>query len=128
MKKIIAILLISIYFISGTVTSELLKLPLLADHYYDHKEEKAGTSLISFIIEHYCQEDGTDKDAAEDSKLPFKGPENLNGLNTVYINPPIIFQSFEKPLLINNMSFFIRNDEFISVQFLAAIWQPPRNC
>ena len=127
-KKITAGLLIGIYFLSGTVTSELLKLPVLADHYYDHKEEQSGTSLLSFIIDHYSKEDGTDKDAAEDSKLPFKSPESFIGFAAVYMPPPVIMQQVEKPVALSNTIFFIQNDAFISAQYLAAIWQPPRHC
>lgn len=127
-KKIAAAFLIGIYFLSGTVTSELLKLPVLADHFYDHKEEQAGTSLLSFIIDHYSKEDGTDKDAAEDSRLPFKSPESFTGFASVYMPPQGIVHQFEKPLAADNTIFFIHNDAFLSSQYLAAIWQPPRHC
>lgn len=127
-KKITAGLLIGIYFLSGTVTSELLKLPVLANHYYDHKEEQSGTNLLSFIIDHYSKEDGTDKDAAEDSKLPFKSPESFTGFSAVYMPPPVTFQQIHKPVAVNTTIFFIQDDAFISSHYLAAIWQPPRHC
>jgi hypothetical protein len=128
LKRITASLLIGIYFLSGTVTSELLKLPVLADHYYDHKDEQSGTNLLSFIIDHYSKEDGTDKDAAEDCKLPFKSPESFIGFTAVYMPPPFTFHQIEKPVAVNTTIFFIQDDAFISSQYLAAIWQPPRHC
>ena len=127
--KHIAACLAVIYFLSGTVTSELLKLPVLASHYYEHKEEQSNTNLLSFLINHYSKEDGTDKDAAEDSKLPFKSPESLMMVSSVISLPPtIILYVQEKPVVTGITRFYIRNDVFISNQYLSAIWQPPRYC
>jgi hypothetical protein len=128
-KNIAAAFLIAIYFLSGTVTCELLKLPFLASHYYDHKEERSNTNLLSFVINHYYIEDGTDKDAAEDSQLPFKSPESFMMASSVISLPPaIILYEQEKPVAKNISRFYIRNDVFISTQYLSAIWQPPRYC
>jgi hypothetical protein len=128
-KKIAAVFLVVIYFLSGSVTSELLKLPFLASHYYDHKEEQTNNNLASFLINHYCKEDGTDKDAAEDSQLPFKCPENFIVISSGIILPPtIILYEQDKPVVNKRSRFYIRNDVFISTQYLSAIWQPPRHC
>lgn len=128
LQKIAAGLLIGIYFLSGSVTRELLKLPVLATHYYKYQSEDKNNNLLSFLINHYIKEDGTDSDAAEDRKLPFKSPENLVTGSVISLPPAMIIHPFEKPVIQNKSRFFIRTEIFISSAYLAAIWQPPRNC
>lgn len=126
-SKIIAVLLMTIYLLSTNPARELLKLPLLAQHYYDHQEENQQTTLLSFLFQHYCIENGTDKDANEDNKLPFKSVESIT-TTLVYLLPTYQCNSFFNSILISDIRFFIRNDMFSHAQFLAAIWQPPRYC
>ena len=39
MRRVLAILLLSLYVSSSTECFELLKIPALVEHFYDHKEE-----------------------------------------------------------------------------------------
>lgn len=114
--------------LSATATREILKLPLLVDHYYDHLEEKNSRSLVSFLVMHYYIEDGTDTDAAEDNQLPFKSAEHAVNFSFTSVTPPAIAGALAKPENESNQSFRIHSELFLPSQYSAAIWQPPRYC
>lgn len=126
-NKIAAILFIAVYTLSTPATSEFLKLPVLAAHFYDHRKEN-NLSLTSFLFLHYVIEDNTDSDADEDRKLPFKSGEQIALLSFISLTPPVVVTGLIKSYTKNNNAFIIRDDFFISSQYLAAIWQPPRSC
>lgn len=127
-KKIIAVLLLSAYLLPVTAVTELLKLPQLVEHYYDHKAEGNNTGFTAYLIQHYLKEDGTDKDAAEDSRLPFKTGEQLLSVMVISVDPPQSFSISPVALPVVKKMYKICNDDFISSQYLNAIWQPPRIC
>jgi hypothetical protein len=127
-KVIAAFFLLTIYMLSATASREILKLPLLAEHFYDHIEENRNTGLISFLVMHYYTEDGTDVDADEDNQLPFKSAEYPVSFSFISLTPPSITASLSKPDSENNQSFGMHTELFIPSQYLAAIWQPPRYC
>jgi hypothetical protein len=127
-KKIATSILLLIYLFSATAIGELFKLPMLVEHYYDHRKENKNTSLVAFLTMHYQTEDGTDKDAKEDSQLPFKSIECAATVAFVSLTPPSfinITAKLERPLL---RSFGFYKELFLPSQYLAAIWQPPRYC
>lgn len=126
-KKLSALFLLALYLFSATALAELMKMPVLVEHYYDHREENKNTGLIAFLIQHYNMEDGTDRDADEDSRLPFKSAAYPA---TVFfsLTPPLFIEVESNPESNINNSFGLHDEFFISSQFLAAIWQPPRHC
>lgn len=126
-KKIAAAILGVVYLLSATETGELFKLPLLAAHYYDHREEGNNTGLNAFLVQHYVTEDGTDKDAAEDSQLPFKSAEQ-NASSSFVSSLPSSSIEITRPVKIFNHTFSGYKDWMIHTSYLEAIWQPPRNC
>lgn len=128
LKKIAAFLLLVIYMLSATATKELMKFPLLAQHFYDHVEENRNTGLVSFLLMHYYVEDGTDKDAAEDNQLPFKSAEYAAVASFTSLAPPAGAEISVNPFITDSHSFATYTDLFLPSQYLAAIWQPPRHC
>lgn len=71
MRKLIAIVFLLI-FTSSTEAGELLKLPLLANHYLLHKVEGRSGNFFDFLKEHYIDHHGKDSDNQQDQELPFK--------------------------------------------------------
>jgi hypothetical protein len=128
LKKIATSVLLLIYLFSATAIGELLKLPMLVEHYYDHRQENTNTSLMAFLIMHYQTEDGTDKDAKEDSQLPFKSMEHAATVAFVSLIPPSFIDITVKPDRPILRSFGIYKELFLPSQYLVAIWQPPRYC
>lgn len=125
-KKITASVFLLIYICSVTSIHEFLKIPLLASHYIDHNTEDSKTNLASFLLKHYLYEDGTDNDAEEDNKLPFKSSDNAIMLNFISLKPAIHVCSIHDIQVAGDQHFYIRNDRFIPLKFKSLIWQPPR--
>ena len=122
-KLAIAILLLGLYLVTAPGTGEMIKIPVLAKHYFKHVKLEKQEGLISFLIEHYLNEDGTDKDANEDSKLPFKSIE-LSATNNIIIQIASFEishpESSKHSFLINYSSLFLPS------RFFGSIWRPPR--
>lgn len=70
MKKLISILLLSLYLVSTTEVYQLLKIPALVEHYWEHKKLNPEMSLTAFLRTHY-ENPVKDGDYGKDQKLPF---------------------------------------------------------
>lgn len=127
LKKLSACFLLALYLFSATAMAELMKIPVLVEHYYDHRQENKNIELIAFLAQHYYTEDGTDMDADEDSRLPFKSAAYPA---TVFfsLTPPLFIEVETNPESNSTNPFGLHDEFFISSQYLAAIWQPPRYC
>ena len=125
-QKMAASIFILLYLFSAPVTRELLKIPVLATHYKIHSLKDIESGFFTFLLAHYLYEDGTDKDADEDKKLPFKSVTEMNNPGTVSIKPTL--QSFTlKEIKFNIRNQFLLTNEKVSHNlFIANIWQPPR--
>lgn len=69
MLRFAAIGLFVIYLVSFTEFKEVLRLPLLVQHYGEHKDKTAEISFFEFLVMHYKTDVAHDD---RDNKLPFK--------------------------------------------------------
>ena len=53
MRRVLAILFLSVYLISTTEFGQLLKFPMLVEHYFEHKEKNSQITVIEFLALHY---------------------------------------------------------------------------
>lgn len=128
MKKRIAISFLFIFLCANTELGQLLKLPSLIEHFFDHHkhEDDHAISFIDFVKSHYNENHKhTDTDQHDEHQnLPFK-TINTN-INTViaFENQPII--SFIKPIsiVINNTVPY--HKKFYTSDVFACIWLPPK--
>ena len=125
-KHITASLLLAFYMLSATAIHEVVKLPRLVEHYFDHSQEDQQTGLFQYLTLHYGIEDGTDKDAAEDRQLPFQSSEYFSSISFVSVKPPAMSQGLHLAETVSVHNFLIRNDSSLPTQYLNRIWQPPR--
>lgn len=128
MKKTIAIFFLSIYLISLTELNQLVKLPLLVEHYLEHKEKDNDLSLMEFLNIHYSESNVKDADYDKDMKLPFKTHEGCNNSITIAFVPNNFEELLAKPSHIQNKTFSIYHEEFLKSAYLSTIWQPPKSC
>lgn len=70
MRKILVIVLVGIHLTGNTEVGQLLKLPQLVSHYFQHHRQDRDISFVEFIFMHYWGDDGTSADDDFDSKLP----------------------------------------------------------
>lgn len=128
MKKAICILFLGAYLISSTELRQLLKFPMLLQHYTEHKAANQSLSLLQFLAMHYNDEDIIDLDYSKDQQLPFKSMNGYTGATLSISEPTTFFIHLPKPVHNSSISYFIPNDDFVKTVVLSSIWQPPKNC
>ena len=72
MRKFLTYLLLSVYLLSFSEVKQVVKFPLLIEHYVEHTIKDPSTTLYSFIKMHYLDKQVKDADYQEDMRLPFK--------------------------------------------------------
>jgi hypothetical protein len=82
MRKILAILLISIHLTGNTEVGQLFRLPQLMAHFFQHHRQDPSISFFDFIAMHYAGDDGTTADDDIDSQLPCHNPNH----NTIAVS------------------------------------------
>ncbi len=67
-----AVLLCTAYLLVGTPAAELLKIPVLIEHYREHQAELPHISFWEYLSLHYFKGTVYDADYQRDMQLPFK--------------------------------------------------------
>ena len=125
MKKIIAIFLLTVYLSSTTEIYQLLKLPFLAEHFLEHKNDNQNLSFVEFLELHYANNKKSDE---SDKKLPFKSHDIVvNIALTGFLQKPIFFK-IESPEFKELNPVCIYDELFIGSAHFDAIWNPPKSC
>jgi hypothetical protein len=128
LKKTSAILLLSIYLFSTTEIHQLLKVPVVFQHYREHQAEDNDISVLRFLSIHYLHGSPRDKDYERDMELPFKSSGDCTAsISIAFVSLEAPF-SITKPIEIPEKKVFFVPDQFIPTTYLASIWQPPRFC
>jgi hypothetical protein len=128
LKKFLSIFLLSIYLISITELSQLIKLPLLIEHFSEHKQKDGHMSLWKFLHIHYSQNKLNDVDYEKDMKLPFKSHDGC--INSIVSESVITSYYFlyAKPVFSHSNSYSSYTEQFLTSAYLTSIWQPPKSC
>ncbi|MBO9691293.1 MULTISPECIES: hypothetical protein [unclassified Chryseobacterium] len=125
MKKLISILLLSLYLVSTTEVYQLLKIPTLVEHYWEHKKLNPEMSLTAFLKTHY-DHPVKDGDYGKDQKLPFiihTAPLAL----IFIIGDPFHFEMRNDHFKqIKSRKMPSKNDNFCYKGFLRNAWEPPK--
>lgn len=131
MKKVFSIFFLLVYLFSTTEFSQLLRFPLLVEHYFEHKQKTPEMTVIDFLALHYegnhLENHPHDDDYDQDQQLPFM----MHGspLSVVCITPnPIPIDIGSKFRFDNKNKIIVRDDLFIDRISLSSIWQPPKSC
>ncbi len=112
---------------TATPLQQLFKLPVLVQHYYEHKQIDKNIGVIAFLKLHYFEEeDGADADDKRDQQLPFKSVADFISPTTTNANPTAHTEIVIKPEITGKPVQNPVNKTLISSQFLSAIWQPPK--
>jgi len=122
------IFLLTIYLTSVTELYQLLKMPVLIEHFIEHKEKAMSLSFWEFLDMHYAHQHSEDGDLSRDMQLPFKAHD---GCSSTYISAQLINSSNElstKPLSPTICFYLEYSGKFLNSAFHSAIWQPPKSC
>ncbi len=124
MKRFSAILLLSVTLFTQTELHQLLKLPVLVQHFIEHRAENKNISIADFIILHYFNGNPKDKDYERDMQLPFKTTD-FTALVTFAIIPSQPVSVLQPVVFIDNLFPAIDNNCNNCSQ-PSDIWQPPK--
>lgn len=129
LKRLIPIFLLSLYLISLTELNQLAKLPILIEHFKEHKSKNTELSLLQFLDMHYASSDVHDADYDQDMKLPFKSHDGCLGTNSIIFITNNFSCEVAKPLpVMGNMDYLTYNENLLPSAYLSFIWQPPKSC
>lgn len=126
MKKATAIFFLSLYLFSSTELKQLVKLPLLFQHYKEHKALDGSISFLQFLRIHYHDATVIDDDYARDMQLPFKNHDTCHNISFNALTATSFPSVIEKPVLPCRHNYIISNDDFLNTVYLSSVWQPPR--
>lgn len=124
--KVAAIFFLSVMLVSQTPFQQLLKLPVLVEHFIEHKNDTPAISFLEFIQLHYFNGSPKDEDYEKDQQLPFQADAVVVFNSNVEL-PEHHFKIDVLPL------YKEKSYPFISIVDLADrhgfdIWQPPKSC
>ncbi len=111
---------------SVTPLIELVKLPVMIEHYMEHKELNPNLSVFQFLCIHYQGEDIFDADYDKDMKLPFKSYTSINSF--------VFYPLTQEYKAIQKVNFKYKKENLYTYSFsysslsISSIWQPPKNC
>ncbi len=126
-----AILFLFTYLLSTTELIQLLKLPVLVEHFVEHKSQQPEMTILEFITLHYngdhLDNHPEDDDYDQDKKLPFITHNNV--LSVYCISTPDFIVDLQHKISQDDMlKLQVYNEAFIENTYLSTIWQPPKSC
>lgn len=77
MKHLFLFIPAILFLLSKTELHEFCKMPVLLEHYQQHKKNDPGLSFLDFLFLHYAGEHPEDNDNDEDNQLPFKSISDI---------------------------------------------------
>jgi len=72
MKRLCSSCLLGIVILFATPLQQLTKVPVLMEHYQEHKLRDGDITFWDFMFMHYVSDDGVRDDDNRDMQLPFK--------------------------------------------------------
>lgn len=125
MKRIAGIFLLTIYLFSFAEVHNLVKIPVLFQHFKEHKQQDPSISFWDFIKIHYMDPIVVDDDYHRDQQLPFRDAGCCQLVNiSVFEMTPMTVEIGSLP---EPPREFHHTDEQDNAQFTPfGIFQPPR--
>lgn len=125
MNRRIPIFFLLLFTLAQTELHQLLKLPVLIEHFREHRVLDPGKSFLSYLAEHYHDEADQDNDYQRDMQLPFKTTDCITAISFVFELP--YSYSIERVFAGINKEYNIHTDNYAVRQNLDNVFQPPRN-
>ncbi|WP_426670416.1 hypothetical protein ACPPVU_04050 [Mucilaginibacter sp. McL0603] len=122
MQRRIARLFLLIFLMQVTPLGEFARLPLLVQHYMQHKHLHPETTIYGFFKMHYLDKTVVDSDYDQDMQLPFK---------TVHAHFAVQMSMPQASLTLSNVFFPLIKEDITNLQFilpnssLSSIFKPP---
>jgi hypothetical protein len=129
LKKGISILFFLLYLLSVTEIHQLLKLPIVFEHYAEHQLEDPSIGFLAFLEMHYMHGGKQYDDYDRDMHLPFKTSSDCvsNVMSLAQIPLPLNID-IEKSITFLKKETYLSREVFTHTSYLSNIWQPPQYC
>jgi hypothetical protein len=121
MQRITSIFFLIIFATTYTDLGQLVKLPILVQHYFSHNQ-KNPVSFFNYLQEHYTNH-GDDGDNKEDMQLPFKLAAPTPSL---VASLPSAGQENIETIPVNQDTKFFPPISFVASMQVFSIFHPPR--
>lgn len=126
MRKIASVIIISVFIVSHTEVHQLFKLPVLFQHFWEHKAENPSITFIEFLKLHYNQI-VVDDDYQRDQQLPFRNAADCALVFSVISDePPQSIKLEEQICMLPTLKIYAKSNSAYSHNFYNKIFQPPR--
>jgi hypothetical protein len=125
MKKITSIVLILLLLFETSGLKELVKMPLLIHHYFEHKATHPSDNFLGFIAKHYTgsQKSESAHDKKTDNQLPFKSADCFQ----THVSAFIVSEHQVLPVVFDiKLKQYTVYPESALVSRPFDIWQPPK--
>ena len=129
LKKTVTIFFLAAYLLSATEVHQLFKLPVMFEHYKEHRQLNTDLGFITYVYTHYMNDNLMDGDANDDDRdmeLPFKASGACVTSAPVFIMQDIPAElDVPQEYAISN-DYVNENDFLLPTGFLSTIFQPPK--
>lgn len=125
MKKVISISFLLVILLANTELHEVLRIPLLFEHYSLHKQDEQNQSFLTFLYNHYASAHDHFHLQNDHDDLPLKTKDCIKyspGIISFFIIPNVRLQ--ESPYQLKQRIYFKK--VFLSNANQGNIWQPPQ--
>src|SRR5687767_6198910 len=106
---------------------QFLRMPVLIQHFIEHRQKDPSVSLLSFLNEHYIHQYVQDEDYQRDQQLPFRHSDCCVTYTSICCECPgnTVPELPERTTEIKN-EFILHDEDNHSLLSVADIFQPPR--
>lgn len=122
LKRFFAISLLVLYINSYTEFHEALRIPILLEHYSEHRQLVNDLSFLEFLTMHYKSDASHDD---QDNRLPFKDTHHTFTVPSIVL--PIQKIVLEETIALTNITHSSTYREANIASHLSDIFQPPRH-
>jgi len=117
--------------LSTTELYQMLKIPILIEHFFEHKSQNSALSFRDFMTIHYngnhLENHPHNDDYEQDQKLPFMA--HTNAPNFCFVpTTPSQFDLKDRLYQYLKRKMPVLDEHYTGNNFLSSIWQPPRFC
>jgi hypothetical protein len=125
MRQSSAIILLLVYLSVNTELQEIARIPVLFEHFAEHRQKNTEVSFIDFIVLHYFSGDIRGSDYQRDQQLPFKSM-HCEGVTNFIAIPAEPVEALLPKTCCTLVEAGMYVSQFNSSLFQFTIWQPPR--
>jgi hypothetical protein len=127
LKRVSGIFLIVLHLNTSTEIAQVLRLPLLIEHFTAHRATDRQLTFFGYLREHYFTDTRNDPDYAADMQLPFKSSQApITSFHLMTLPAAVMSDCYElrtsEPLIQHTPVY----NTWIPRKHCSLIFQPPR--